>query len=183
MVKRCSVVLSWFALPFGINCNLFSQNQSLCLCVFCTLTPPLPRSSARWIWRWLCLARGRIRRSKCPCSGCRWSVSRCCWKLCPDTSTRSRRIRFRLWTSSRDTSLPWGAVAADYCCSPFACIAQFPAALCLPPNFIMQRDSWARRLPWLSLHVHENTLITNLRRYLSISEQNYLYLATLIWMS
>lgn len=69
----------------------------------------------RWIWRWLCQARGKIRRSRCLCSGCPWSVSRCCWRRCRVTLTRSPKIPFRPWTSSHGICLPWGADAHHLC--------------------------------------------------------------------
>lgn len=78
---------------------------------FVFITPILlPPSILRWIWRWPCLVKGRIRRSRCLCSGCLWSVYRCCWKPCQVTSTRSPRTLFRLWTSSHGICLPWGTV-------------------------------------------------------------------------
>lgn len=68
-------------------------------------------SNLRWTWRSPCLVRGRIRRSRCLCSGCLWSVFRCCWKPCQVTLTRSQRTPFRPWTSSHGTCHPWGTVS------------------------------------------------------------------------
>lgn len=87
--------------PFQIS---FS---SLTLCPPLWFFPPSP-AVLRWTWRWLCLVKGKIRPSRCPCSGCPWSVFRCCWMLCQVTSTRSPKTLFRLWTSSRGICLPWG---------------------------------------------------------------------------
>lgn len=154
-------------------CYLSTPNQSLDPHVSPPLLWRLPLSCARWIWRWLCLARGKIRHSRCPCSGCPWSVSRCCWKRCRVTLTRSRKIPCRLWMSSHDTFLPWGTGAlsthkthhtvvvvvlhsADgYCFSSFVCNAQFPAVVCLPSNFITQYNSCVWYLPRILQHAQQ----------------------------
>lgn len=67
-----------------------------------------PSSALRWIWRSPYLVRGKIRRSRCPCSGFLWWVFRCCWKPCRVTLTRCQRTPFRLWMSSQGICLPWG---------------------------------------------------------------------------
>lgn len=92
---------------------MFHFCPSLCPWTPISLGPPPFRF--RWIWRWLCPARGKIRRSRCLCSGCPWSVSRCCWRRCQVTLTRSPKIPFRPWTSSRGICLPWGTDAHHLC--------------------------------------------------------------------
>ena len=92
----------FLSLPLSVICSSISFSSTH------LFFSSLSSSFCRWIWRWPCLARGKIRRSRCPCSGCPWSVSRCCSKLSRVTSTRSPRTPFRLWMSSRVICLPWG---------------------------------------------------------------------------
>lgn len=80
-----------------------------------SVLPSSPLSIFRWTWRWLCLVRGKIRRSRCLCSGCLWWVYRCCWKPCRVTLTRSPKTLFRPWMSSRGICLPWGIDAHRLC--------------------------------------------------------------------
>lgn len=62
----------------------------------------------RWIWRWRYQVKGKIRPSRCLCSGCQWSVCRCSWKPCPVTWMRFQRILYRRWMSSLATFPPCG---------------------------------------------------------------------------
>ncbi len=79
----------------------------------------------RWIWRWLCQVRGKIRRSRCLCSGCLWSVFRCCWRPCQVTLTRFPKTPFRLWMSSPGICLPWGTDTRHLCVFSNAPLASF----------------------------------------------------------
>ena len=105
---------------------------------------------SRWIWRWPCQGRGKIRRSRCLCSGCLWSVFRCCSKLFQVTLTRSLKTPFRLWMSSHGICLPWGTHTHHLCLFAnahlltviafhflFVCISQFPAVLCHPDQILL----------------------------------------------
>ena len=105
---------------------------------------------SRWTWRWPCRGRGKIRRSRCLCSGCLWSVFRCCSKLFQVTLTRSLKIPCRLWMSSHGICLPWGTHTHHLCLFTnahlltvntfhflFFCISQFPAVLCHPDQILL----------------------------------------------
>lgn len=121
----CFFFLIYFALEYLTISPLYLfLNPSALMFPFCLSLCPLtlflgvpssPPVIFRWIWRWLCLVRGKIRRSRCLCSGCLWSVSRCCWRPCQVTLTRSPKILFRLWTSSHGICLPWGTDAHHLC--------------------------------------------------------------------